>query len=246
MINVVSRLLAKAVDCALATNRTLDPDRGVNYAPEASEICEIWILPVTLTTGVFQQRGGFKLNRKKCALLVTALALPLTMGSAFAAEDFDKLEKVACSDLKYSSEFLAKYPTAPAACLEGRVHEGKRYGKFVAKVFLNSPDRTTVELLNVKGDPLTTFSFKAGADAAVKVDGEDRTIQESQEGRENHFLGVRGSHDGTITADIDYGFLGRFAAHAVIGIRKSERGPALRRTPFFSYCVATGVNSRSW
>ena len=102
------------------------------------------------------------MNRKKCALLVTALALPLTMGSAFAAEDFDKLEKVACSDLKYSSEFLAKYPTAPAACLEGRVHEGKRYGKFVAKVFLNSPDRTTVELLNVKGDPLTTFSFKPG------------------------------------------------------------------------------------
>ena len=102
------------------------------------------------------------MNTKKSALLATALALPLTMGSAFAAEDFDKLEKVACTDLKYSSEFLAKYPTAPAACLEGRVHEGKRYGKFVAKVFLNSPDRTTVELLNVKGDPLTTFSFKPG------------------------------------------------------------------------------------
>ena len=73
------------------------------------------------------------MNSKKCALLATALALPLTMGSAFAGEDFDKLEKVACSDLKYSSEFLAKYPTAPAACLEGRVHEGKRYGKFRRK-----------------------------------------------------------------------------------------------------------------
>ena len=127
------------------------------------------------------------MNRKKCALLVTALALPLTMGSAFAAEDFDKLEKVACTDLKYSSEFLAKYPTAPAACLEGRVHEGKRYGKFVAKVFLNSPDRTTVELLNVKGDPLTTFSFKAGADAAVKVDGEDKLFKNLRKGEKITF-----------------------------------------------------------
>ena len=127
------------------------------------------------------------MNIKKCAMLATALALPLTMGSAFAAEDFDKLEKVACSDLKYSSEFLAKYPTAPAACLEGRVHEGKRYGKFVAKVFLNSPDRTTVELLNVKGDPLTTFSFKAGADQHVKVEGEDKLFKNLRKGEKITF-----------------------------------------------------------
>ena len=186
------------------------------------------------------------MNIKKCAMLATALALPLTMGSAFAAEDFDKLEKVACSDLKYSSEFLAKYPTAPAACLEGRVHEGKRYGKFVAKVFLNSPDRTTVELLNVKGDPLTTFSFKPGPDAAVKVEGKETKFQGSQERRENHLLGVRGSHDGTSTADIDRGFLGRFAARSVIGIRKSRIGVRHCAGPRFFYCATTGVNSRSW
>ena len=127
------------------------------------------------------------MNSKKCALLATALALPLTMASAFAGEDFDKLEKVACADLKYSSEFLAKYPTAPAACLEGRVHEGKRYGKFQAKVFLNSPDRTTVELLNVKGDPLTTFSFKPGPDAAVKIEGKDTKFTDLKKGEKITF-----------------------------------------------------------
>jgi hypothetical protein len=120
-------------------------------------------------------------------MLATALALPLAMGSAFAGEDFDKLEKVACSDLKYSSEFLAKYPTAPAACLEGRVHEGKRYGKFTAKVFLNSPDRTTVELLNVKGDPLTTFSFKPGPDAAVKIEGKNTKFTDLKKGEKITF-----------------------------------------------------------
>jgi hypothetical protein len=164
-----------------------DTGVGVNYALEASDISEIWILPVTLRTGVFQQRGGFKLNTKKWALLATALALPLTMGSAIAGEDFDKLEKVACSDLKYSAEFLSKYPTAPAACIEGRVHEGKRYGKFQAKVFLNSPDRTTVELLNVKGDPLTTFSFKPGPDAAVKIEGRSTKFTDLKKGEKITF-----------------------------------------------------------
>ena len=127
------------------------------------------------------------MNSKKCALLATALALPLSIGTAFAGEDFDKLEKVACADLKYSSEFLEKYPTAPAACLEGRVHEGKRYGKFTARVFLTGPDRTTVELLNVMGDPLTTFSFKPGPDAAVKIEGKDKKFTDLSKGEKITF-----------------------------------------------------------
>ena len=111
------------------------------------------------------------MNSKKCALLVAALALPLSIGIAAGSEDFDKLEKVACTDLKYSAEFLEKYPKAPAACLEGRIADGKKYGKFTAKVYLNSPEVTTVQLLNVKGDSLTTFSFKPGPDAGISVDG---------------------------------------------------------------------------
>jgi hypothetical protein len=34
---------------------------------------------------------------------------------------------VACSDLKWNAEFLAKYPKAPAACQEARVYKGKRF-----------------------------------------------------------------------------------------------------------------------
>lgn len=127
------------------------------------------------------------MNIKKCALLATALALPLSIGTAFAGEEFEKLEKVACTDLKYSAEFLEKYPTAPAACLEGRVHEGKRYGKFTARVFLNSEDRTTVELLNVMGDPLTTFSFKPSATASVNIDGKDTKFTDLKKGEKITF-----------------------------------------------------------
>ncbi len=83
----------------------------------------------------------------------------------------EKGTQIACSDVKYSSEFLAKYPTAPAACLEARDNEGKVYAKFNARVFLNSADRTTVELLNVKGDRLSTFSFKPAPDAGVNING---------------------------------------------------------------------------
>jgi hypothetical protein len=126
------------------------------------------------------------LNSKKCALLAAALALPLSIGTAFAGE-FDKLEKVDCADLKYSAEFLAKYPTAPAACVEGRVHEGKRYGKFRARVFLNSEDRTTVELLNVMGDPLTTFSFKPSATASVDIDGKPTMFKDLKKGEKISF-----------------------------------------------------------
>ena len=110
------------------------------------------------------------MNSKKCAMLGAALSMALSIGSAFAA-DMEQGTQIACSEVKYSSEFLAKYPNAPAACLEARDRDGKVYAKFNARVFLNSADRTTVELLNVKGDRLSTFSFKPAPDAGVNIDG---------------------------------------------------------------------------
>ncbi len=106
------------------------------------------------------------------ALLGSALALPLSINAAFAGDSAEQGTQIACTEMKYSSEFLAKYPDAPAACLEARDRDGKRYAKFNARVFLNSADRTTVELLNVRGDRLSTFSFKPAPDAGVHINGE--------------------------------------------------------------------------
>lgn len=105
------------------------------------------------------------------ALLGSALVLPLSIGVALASDPMETGTKIDCAEVKYSSEFLAKWPNSPAACLEARDHDGKRYVKFNAKVYLNSADRTTVELLNVKGDRLSTFSFKPAPGASLDVDG---------------------------------------------------------------------------
>jgi hypothetical protein len=121
------------------------------------------------------------------ALIGAALALPLSIGTALAADPMESDTKIACSEVKYSSEFLSKYPDAPAACLEAVEKGGKRYAKFNAKVYLNSADRTTVELLNVKGDALTTFSFKPGPDASVNIDGKPTKFKDLRAGEQISF-----------------------------------------------------------
>jgi hypothetical protein len=126
-----------------------------------------------------QHRGGFPVKKFHAALAVTALAMPFAIGTSDA--------KIACSEVKYSSEFLKKYPDAPAACIEAVEKEGKRYAKFQARVYLNSADRTTVELLNTRGDPLSTFSFKPGPDAAVEIDGKKTKFTDLKKGEKISF-----------------------------------------------------------
>jgi len=125
----------------------------------------------------------------KCALLVSALALPLSIGVAFASKPIDpnKLPKVECSALKFSEAFLEKYPKAPAACLEAREHNGKRYAKFDAKVYITGPEITTVTLLNAKGDALDTFSLKPGPDQMIKINGKDTKFSELRVGEKITF-----------------------------------------------------------
>jgi hypothetical protein len=122
-------------------------------------------------------------------LLVSALALPLSIGAAHADKPFDpnKLPKVECSALKFSQEFLAKYPKAPAACIEAREYKGKRYAKFNAQVYISDPAFMTVRLLNTKGDTLTTFSFKPRPDQHVNVDGQEKKFHDLVVGEKMSF-----------------------------------------------------------
>ncbi len=106
---------------------------------------------------------------KPYTLLIAVLPLSVTWA---ASVDPDKLPKVACTELHYSSAFLEKFPRAPAACLEARVYKGARYVKFRAKVNIVTPAFLTVQLLNTVGDPLDTFSFKPSPTAHVLIDGE--------------------------------------------------------------------------
>jgi hypothetical protein len=60
-------------------------------------------------------------------IVLVVLSLPLSIELVIAAPQADpeKLPMVACSDLKWNAEFLAKYPKAPAACQEARVYKAR-------------------------------------------------------------------------------------------------------------------------
>src|SRR5271170_4366172 len=104
--------------------------------------------------------------------LLAAIAIPLSISTAFAAINPDKLPQVQCSDMKFGAAFLAKYPQAPAACQQGVIYNGHRYAKFVAQVYISSPQFMTVQLLNAAGATVTTFSFKPAPGQGVHVNGQ--------------------------------------------------------------------------
>src|SRR6516164_1990681 len=120
--------------------------------------------------------------RMQSALVAFALSAPLT-GVWAATPDPNSLPKVSCSDFKYSQEFLAKYPKAPAACLEGRTYKGVNYAKFSAKVAKVSSSGVTVQVLNTAGTPITPLTIKpADQNAFILVDGKQTHMTDLKEG----------------------------------------------------------------
>jgi len=116
--------------------------------------------------------------------VAVVLAAPLSVGWAQKAKpiDPDKLPKVECSDLHFSKAFLDRYPKAPQACLEAREYKGQRYAKFTAKVYLTGADRTTVTVVDTKGNDVDTFSIKPGPDSKVKMGDHDVNFKDLQKG----------------------------------------------------------------
>ena len=121
--------------------------------------------------------------RIQSVLIAVALSAPFTVVWASDTPDPDSLPKVSCSGFKYSQEFLAKYPKAPAACLEGRTYKGVDYAKFNAKVAKVSSSGVTVQVLNTAGTPITPLTIKpADQNAFILVDGKKTQITDLREG----------------------------------------------------------------
>jgi hypothetical protein len=110
----------------------------------------------------------------KSQLLFSALALALSISLAHAAVDPDKLPQVACSDLKFSAAFLAKWPKAPGACLDGRTYQGQHFAKFD----ISSPQFTTVSILDAAGNMVDTASFKPGPNEHVLVNSQEKAFKD--------------------------------------------------------------------
>jgi hypothetical protein len=95
--------------------------------------------------------------------LLAAMVLALCSGATIAAEAVnpDKLPRIECSSLRYSADFLQKYPTAPAACLEARVYKRQTYLKVKAKVYVSEQPMLSVDLMDSYGNTLGTVLVAA-------------------------------------------------------------------------------------
>ncbi|MEA3181673.1 MAG: hypothetical protein QOI59_5196 [Gammaproteobacteria bacterium] len=107
--------------------------------------------------------------------LLAAMMLSLCSGATIAAEAVnpDTLPKIECSSLRYSEDFLQKYPKAPAACLEARVYKGKTYMKVKAKVYVREEPMLSVDLMDPYGNTLGSVLVRKPQSLRVLVNGKE-------------------------------------------------------------------------
>jgi hypothetical protein len=118
-------------------------------------------------------------------LACTALVLPVAMGSQLVSAQqvgSDVGTVIPCSDLTFSKAFLAKYPKAPAACIEARTYEGKKYAKFDGKVYIKEGHTMTVQIHNVAGDTITALTVEPSQTASLLVNGKEEKFSELKVG----------------------------------------------------------------
>jgi hypothetical protein len=118
-------------------------------------------------------------------LACTALVLPVALGSQLVSAQqvgSDVGTVIPCSDLTFSKAFLAKYPKAPAACVEARTYEGKKYAKFAGKVYLKEAHTMTVQINNVAGEAITALTVQPSQTASLLVNGKEEKFSELKVG----------------------------------------------------------------
>jgi len=86
--------------------------------------------------------------------------------------DPDSLPRVECSALRYSEAFLAKYPKAPAACLEARVYKGETYMKAKGTVYVVDPPAMSFAFMDQFGNTLGTVTVKNPDSLRVIINGQ--------------------------------------------------------------------------
>jgi len=122
--------------------------------------------------------------KNRSVLLLIALSMPT--GLALAGTPFahpSDLPKISCDAIHYSDAYLQRYPMAPAACVEGRIAYGQEWGRFNSKVYLvDFPKFITVEMLDVTGNPISTFSFKPAPNARIVMNGKSIPFSKVQRG----------------------------------------------------------------
>jgi hypothetical protein len=122
------------------------------------------------------------MNNRTVLLLIT-LAMPAIAAAETPFAHPNNLPKISCDAFHYSRAYLQRYPMAPAACIEGRMLDGEKWAKFNTRVYLaNFPKFITVEMLDVGGNPISTFSFRPAPGARIVMNGTSMSFSEVERG----------------------------------------------------------------
>ena len=107
--------------------------------------------------------------------LLVAMALCLCSGATIAAEAVnpDTLPRIDCASLRYSEDFLQKYPKAPAACMEARVYKGATYMKVKAKVYVREEPLLSIDLMDPYGNTLGSVLVQKPQSLRVLINGKE-------------------------------------------------------------------------
>jgi hypothetical protein len=122
---------------------------------------------------------------RRSLVRILSQALPvvaiLTLVSGVTIADTPKVDpetlpKVECTAVRYSADFLNKYPKAPAACLEARVYKGQTYIKVKGSVYIPDKDTPTIALKSAAGDDLGTVTAKDPKNIRLIVNGKETDL----------------------------------------------------------------------
>jgi len=105
-----------------------------------------------------------------------AAVVALASSAATAAPkpvDPASLPRVECASLHYSEAFLAKYPRAPAACLEARLYKGETYMKARGMVYVIDPPAISFAFMDQFGNSLGTVTVSNPNSLRVIINGKD-------------------------------------------------------------------------
>ena len=94
----------------------------------------------------------------------------------------DQRELSCVKDVRWSREFLQKYPKAAAACREVTMKDGQKWIRFDADVAAIKGTRVTADFLDTSGRPVSTVTFTAASDATLEMDGRDERFSDLNPG----------------------------------------------------------------
>lgn len=117
---------------------------------------------------------------KKSAILLSA-ALALTAGATTVYAQ-GTVAHNPCSKIRWSGDFLAKYPLAAVVCADVVVKDGRNFARFDGVVTSASKDAVVVDFVNVRGDAVREIHVVPGPNQTVEVNGKAKPLGKLERG----------------------------------------------------------------